>query len=422
MTGFQVARQGNRTRADEASITETPANKRDNGASFGADVLRGRPLRVCLVKQHTTYDLYTKTGPDLRTIVSSSNWRAGPLGLWEAFECDYRIVYESPDPECQIGKRQWAKYVEGWDIWPEGSVAERAGDVDWGTYDIVICVDVAIPTRIVREHRRTMWCYYFIEGGSSAVDTVYRGSPYFGYNVFFNHRHAKTLLNGSSLAVRKMRREKRAILDFPYYMMSSKTVRNIYGEIADSKRQGLMLSFHSYQAISAAERRSLECLCDINSHGIGVVSVHRNALASEYCVVHPDTRKITGLALVEAVSAGCIALGPRELVVGFPELLCEETDYSDFRGLLRVIERLQNDRELRLRVLQYQSEYVDTCFFRNPKMNLEAVLSVFRNSRASVRRQTWSERRDRVVGAALNLGARARNRALREIRRGGGGG
>ncbi len=72
--------------------------------------------RVCLVKQNTTYDLYKQTGPDLRSIVESSNFRSGPIGLWEAFDCDFRVLEEDPSPECQYGRRTWAQYVEGWDI------------------------------------------------------------------------------------------------------------------------------------------------------------------------------------------------------------------------------------------------------------------------------------------------------------------
>lgn len=106
-------------------------------------------LRVCVVKQHTTYDLFTRTGPDLRAIVESSNWRSGPIGLWEAFETTARIVYENPATECQIGKRHWSRYVEGWDVWPAGATAEDAAAVDWGSYDVVISIDVAVPSRIV---------------------------------------------------------------------------------------------------------------------------------------------------------------------------------------------------------------------------------------------------------------------------------
>jgi hypothetical protein len=400
---------------DEELETETrlPAPGADSASGNTSPLVR--PLRVCLVKQHTTYDLYTKTGPDLKSIVSSSNWRAGPLGLWEAFDCDFRIVYESPDRECQIGKTHWAQYVEGWDIWPEGSLAEQADSIDWGRYDIVICVDVAIPTRIVVKYPETMWCYYFIEAGPSSAG-IQRGSPYFGYNVFFNQKPARLAIDNHHPYYEKMVRERRAILDFPYYMMSDTTIRNVYGMDASHVRNGIVMTSHSHEAISSEERLLLESLGMINHSGIGAANAHRDALQSEYCIVHPRTRRIAGHALVEAISAGCIALAPRELVAGFPDLLYEQLDYSDFAGLLRVIGRLQVDEDLRTRAREHQVDCVNNYFYRNPKRNLECMHAAFRESRASPRGQAWSERRDRVMADALNLGMRARRRAANAVR------
>jgi hypothetical protein len=61
------------------------AHERERSASSRpADVKPpGRGLRVCLVKQNSTYDLYTTTGPALASIETSSNWRSGALGRWK---------------------------------------------------------------------------------------------------------------------------------------------------------------------------------------------------------------------------------------------------------------------------------------------------------------------------------------------------
>ena len=372
-------------------------------------------LRVCLVKQHTTYDLYTRTGPDLRSIVASSNWRAGPLGLWEAFDCEYRIVYESPDHECQIGKTQWEKYVEGWDIWPEGSVAERAEDIDWSQYDVVIGVDVAVPKRVSSRFPQTMWCYYFIEAGSTAVE-MHRGNPLWGYNLFFTHRPALSVLDASDRSYSKMLSDRRAMLDFPYYMMSSSTISDLYGDCCKASRSGITMTFHGYQVATTEEMNDLASLGAINHSGIRLEDVHRDVLQSEYCVVHPGGRRISGLALVEAISGGCVALAPRQQVYGFPDLLPAEVDYSDFAGLLRVVERLQADNDLRGRVRAHQAGYVDAYFYRNPKKNLELMFEAFRSSEASLSHQVWSERRDRLVARAVNAGDTWRRRAMRATR------
>jgi len=370
-------------------------------------------LRVCLVKQHTTYDLYTKTGPDLRTIASSSNWRAGPLGLWEAFDCDLRIVYENPDAECQVGKRDWSPFVQGWNVWPEGSVAERAEDVEWGSYDIVICIDVAVPKRIIVRYPQTMWCYYFIEMNIPLRGGPRRGDPYFGYNVFFNHLPAEVLLGRDSRALARMRKERRAVLDFPYYMMSSTTIRKLYGQTRDHDRQGTMMNSHSLDVISSSERDALAMLGPFCSSGSALTDVHHDGLESRYCAVHPRSRHISGVALVEAISAGCLAIAPRALVNGYPELLSPELEYRDFDGLLEVVDRLNTDQELYQRVLAYQRGLVDSRFFFNPMTNLESLYDAFGESEPVPRRQAWSERRDRVVADTINLEAKVRRRSAR---------
>lgn len=177
------------------------------------------------------------------------------------------------------------------------------------------------------------------------------------------------------------------------------------------------MSHHSHQTISPAERLLLESVGAINRSGTRLTDVHRDALRSEYCVVHPATRRMSGLALVEAISAGCIALAPLDQVVTFPDVLYEELDYSDFAGLLRVLERLQSDENLRAKVREHQTDCVDEYFYSNPKKNLECIYRAFRESKASAKSQAWSQRRDGLVADALNLSARVRGRATRALRR-----
>ena len=127
-----------------------------------------------------------------------------------AFETSARIVFEDAAPECQIGKRHWSHYVSGWDVWPIGSTADIAGSVDWAQYDVVISVDVAVPTRIIRRFPQVMWCYYFIEGGPAGIAT--RTGPCTPITCS-EPRLAKPLV-ARSRSVRPMTRTRRAVLDF----------------------------------------------------------------------------------------------------------------------------------------------------------------------------------------------------------------
>jgi hypothetical protein len=353
-------------------------------------------LKVCLVKQHTTYDLYTKTGPDLRAMVASSNWRSGPIGLWEAFDCDFRIVYESSDRECQIGKRHWARYVQGWNIWPEGSVAEHVSKVDWGQYDIVISIDVAVPSRIVRNFHNVMWCYSFIEGGPTGIDHVFRGSPYFGYNVFLNHRLAKTRLTAESRPILDMDKQRRAVLDFPYYVQSSASMSKLYPELVDVKRDGLVLSHHSYACLSDSQRMILGKIGPVRFPKQSISDIHRCEMQSRFFVVHPESRPMAGLAIIEAISAGCLALAPQSKLWGFPELVAMCPNYSTFDELVQLLIWFDAHPEEYEELCREQARVVETQCFVNPTANLQALHATFRASRCSVGRQLLSEKQSAV--------------------------
>lgn len=373
--------------------------------------------RVCLVKQHTTYDLFTRTGPDLSAIVASSNWRSGPLGLWEAFDTTARIVVEDPAPECQLGKSHWRQYVQGWDIWPEGGIAEDADGVDWNQYDVVISVDVAVPTRIVKRFPSVMWCYYFIEGGPTGIDGQFRGSPYYGYNVFLNHRLAKSLLSPASPSLRHMRATHRAVLDFPYYMQSGHSVRSLHPELARAARTGVCLSHHSREVLTRGERAALMEIGPVRSEWRTISDIHKAEIQSTYFLVHPSSSRTAGLALIEAISAGCLALAPRSSLWGFPDLVVPGLEFETMGDLMGLLWMLERNPEFREEIRARQERLVDEWCFSNPARNLEVLLAAFRSSQPTSRRQRRSELSSRALASVTLTAERAARRIGKALRR-----
>ena len=370
-------------------------------------------MRVCLVKQNTTYDLYKQTGPDLQSIVESSNFRSGPIGLWEAFDCDFRVLEEDPAPECQRGKQTWAHYVEGWDIWPSGFKAEWADDVDWSAYDAVISIDVAVPTRLVLEFPTVMWCYYWIEGGPPAIKTFAKGSPFFAYNVFLSQALAKSELPSDCGQLRRMLSSKRAVLDAPYFFQSSRSIQLLYADDVSAPRIGLCLSDHSSKVVSAKELGQLDAFGTVRMPTGAIRDVLLAKVRSKYFVVHPASPPRCGNALIEAISAGCLVLAPSRLQWGFPELVSRELDFDNVSGMLGVLETLENDPEVFERELDAQQGRVDAWCFSHPCRNLESALDAFRRSTASRSRQRRAETRARLSVAAQRLPRRLGHRLLR---------
>jgi hypothetical protein len=360
-------------------------------------------MKLCLVKQNTTYDLYKIAGPNLRAMVESSNWRSGPIGLWEAFDTEFHVVKEDLAPECQVGKTHWSQYVLGWDIWPEGYEAEIADDIDWSKYDVVITIDVAIPTRIVKKYTEVLWCYYFIEGGPTGIDTIFKGSPFYGYNLFLNHRLGKERLSGHSQQVVSMLRNRRAVLDFPYYLQSCSSIQSLYPEYAGHSRTGITLAHHSYKVLTARQFEALSAFGQIFETYKTISDIHRLELISKYFIMLPEGQRSAGLALIESISAGSLVLAPSHKVWGFPEIVSETLDFKNFESLLRVLELLESNPEVYLREQKRQAEKVQNWCFENPVYNLGMMLEAFRKSKCSPAGQVWSERLSKAASFRTSM-------------------
>lgn len=348
-------------------------------------------LKICVVKQNSCYDLYTQTGSNARAILESSNMRTGPIGLWGAFDCSFKVVFDNSEKECRLGQRLWDKYTIGW-IYNKSLTPESVEDVDWSLYHIIISIDVSIPSRIVRKFPDVMWCYYFIEGGPVAIDTLFRGSPFYGYNVFLNQRLSKAKLTFNSTEALSIFNYRRAVLDFPYYILSTMTIKNLYPEITVNKRHGITLSHHSYSVISSQEKTILSGLGELYDNYNTISDIHRLELRSKYFIVHPLCKRMAGLAIIEAISAGCLIIAPKRLIWGFPELISDAYDYNNFCEMIDIIKAFGSDTSVYDRERIIQSSKIDEWCFVNPICNLTVLYNSFKDSPCSLQKQYIHEK------------------------------
>jgi hypothetical protein len=404
-----VSDTSSRTLAEDA--TAGPSHE-PNGST------RLSPLKVCLTKQRSTYDLYARTGPDLRTIVESSNWRSGPIGLWEAYDCEMRIVHDSTAPECQFGKNLWAQYVKDWDLFPEDCSTEAAEDVDWSAYDVVISLDIAVPTAVVKRHPDVLWCCTFIEVHTTGkYDRRVIGHPRFGYNVLLNHHLPHDLLDPSAPALRSMRRERRAILDYPYYVQSAHSVQLLYPELAASPRTGICLTHHSRQVLTEPQRQALARFGPLQIDYVTCADLLQALAVSKYLIYHPDTDARAGNAVIEAISAGALVLVPGTKLWGYPELLADAPAFTDFDGLVDVLTRLESQPELYDQERARQAQRVQEWCYENPVRNLDRLTAAFREATVSSRTQALAEARDLAAGYVVLAGGAAGRRGRKLVQR-----
>ncbi len=316
------------------------------------------------------------------------------MGLWEAFDTDFRIVWENPEMECQLGKQHWSKYVEGWIVWPEGGKAENADTIDWGVYDVVISIDIAIPTRIIRRFPGVMWCYYFIEGGPTAIEGIFRGSPFFGYNVFLNHRLAKKALSSEDLPIRAMNKQRRAVLDFPYYLQSAQSIQELYPSTDPKAKSGMVFSHHSYPCLTPEELSAFTLIGTVRTPQKLLSDIHRCELLSKFFVVHPACKPMAGLGVIEAISAGCLVLAPSEKLWGFSELLSPSLEYQNMHDLIELLRKLDANPSWYEAERSLQASKVQDWCFRFPVINLELLHRIFQQTTCSHLKQSIFEKID----------------------------
>ena len=183
------------------------------------------PYSIALVKQVTYQDLYCcRSDESAAALIFSTFKRTGPVALFTKYGADFFIVHVEPDSECMIWKEKplfchqeklsyyeslahkipkWGK-IAGHTL-PQGAFSVHCSDINWSQYDIVISLDIAVPTRIVKAHPKVLWCYFIGEG----VQPSYSASlekPLAGYDCFLTQDYhvSKNL--------------KQHVVDFPYML------------------------------------------------------------------------------------------------------------------------------------------------------------------------------------------------------------
>lgn len=196
-------------------------------------------------------------------------------------------------------------------------------------------------------------------------------------------------------------------------MQSATSVRHLYPEFASAKRSGICLSHHSRDVVEPAETAALMEFGPVRTEWASISDIHRAELQSDYFMVHPRSMRTAGLALIEAVSAGCVALAPSERLWDFPELVVPELDFATFDELVALLRELEADPERAHRCQREQQTRVQEWCYSNPAHNLEALHESFLSSRATPRRQHRAE----TCACVRSVGERT---ALRVARRMGG--
>jgi hypothetical protein len=345
--------------------------------------------RIAVVKQDVNEDLYCcPRNSTPREIVESTLLRSGPVCLFSEWNADFLILATADDPECSIWKER-ATHLK-WDT-PEffSSYRDRIpgrdfgqnvysvdpASVDWNAYDIVISFDVAVPERITRAYPGTAWCYYVREIKAPAYAASLKAlAP--GQDFVLNHRF-------------RMRPERQLphVVEFPYHLQSPGCFHRLFAFPMpdDRDRKGVFVDHHTMLGLSNDVRRELTQFGGVSStaptDGKMVPTSARLArrtmepeirshlLEARYFLVTPGIRNVFGTAVVEAIAAGCLAVGSRRSV-GCGEFFTDFTAAETPEEAIIKMRRLQGDRRLYQNQLNWQRLLVEYLCYARPVAEL----------------------------------------------------
>ena len=339
-------------------------------------------MKIALVKQDVYQDLYVgNKNMSISELLYSSVGRVGLIGLFDEYDCDFYIVEEENTTECHMWERVMPTHVKefrklktqtlnelkgnefkepGSDK-PNGYYAIKCESIDWNQYDIVISINVAIPTKIVQKHPKVLWAYMIGEA-NFMLDKVY-----FGYDVCLNQliRGESDLING--------------IIDFPYTFVGPNLLeRIIKQEIGKVVKTGI------YGEINTTTERPVKSIpqfIPISEATGEPILVHKQNIKDNLIEIYKSKyylkvggRKTRGNGIIEAISLGTVCLlSPEDVICG--QILPKEAWVMDADDAIQKIKYLNEHPDEYEKLLDLERALVKQFVIDYPKYWLERALA-----------------------------------------------
>jgi len=283
---------------------------------------------------------------------------------------DYFVVRQTPDPETYLWKEKFAgdpnpeiafRRTEAWQEEQETKGVVNCDQIRWDDYDLVIGLDIPIPTRIVTKSQRTMWAYYSVEAGGD-LHKKSLANPIQGYHLYLNHCFRR---------YRARPYNKDHVLEFPFTFQSAASWKHLAKETAggDTNRRGAVVDRASWQSHPGEKPSSMTTL-------YGDAAAYIRLMSSSEFAIRTDPKTRWGNWALEAIQAGCLFLG-RADSLAMPGVLLPELIVADLASAHKKIEGLLKNSLHMQSLAQTQAALAEHLAFRRPLMDLTACAKKF---------------------------------------------
>jgi hypothetical protein len=327
--------------------------------------------RVALVRQTAYRGAYLPGAKRNWTdVVVTANAHLGPFSFLAELNADYFVTRQTPEPETCLWKEKFAgdpnpeitfRRIEAWQEEQETMGVVNCDQIRWDDYDLVIGLDIPIPTRIATKSKRTMWAYYSVEAGG-ALHKSSLSELVQGYHFYLNHCFRRYRARPSN---------NNHVLEFPFTFQSAASWERLAKETAggDAYRQGAVVDRASWQSHNGEKPAFMTPLS-------GDAAGYIRLMSSSQFSIRADPKTRWGNWALEAIQAGCLFLG-RADSLAMPGVLLPDLIVADLASAHNKIEALLKDPLHMQSLAQTQAVLAEHLAFRRPLMDLTACAKKF---------------------------------------------
>lgn len=336
-------------------------------------------MKIAFVKQEIYSDLYVCANrTPIDELLFSSMVRVGPFGLFAHLDADFLIVKEDKAKECHAWETELSKdekasvyrelktkplnQLEGNEYWVPGSdkapgeFAVDVDEVDWSKYDIVISINISVPTRIVVKYPKTLWVHMSGE------------SQYMRFTAYYRYDLALTQMSRCEYN-RRLR-----VLEFPYTFIGSTTLEDVIKKYTDvEKKDGI------FGEINCVTERPVRCIpqfdpiVEATGHQIKyhhqLISDNLKELYSAKYYLKIGGRPTRGNGAIEAISLGTpILMSPEDVI--HRQILPAEAFVFSAEDAIKKIEYLDSHEDEYQALLRKERELLQTTVYDYPLYGL----------------------------------------------------
>ncbi|MDY7005710.1 MAG: hypothetical protein SWX82_17725 [Cyanobacteriota bacterium] len=368
-----------------------------------------KKYKLALIKQNVYGDLYVAK-PFNKQPYKYSLKRSGPLGFFTAFETDFFIVNVDPSLECNTYKEKiyYCKHgtVEKHEKFKEKTInvegkllsqkdcSVNVDDIDFSIYDVVISIDIAIPTRILSKFPNILWCYYI----SEPCMPTYQQSlskPLFCYDIFLNQMFRNS--NDFQFLEQQL---KGHIIDFPYCFMFPYIFHNLFGYAKrickENEKLNIIIPNYVRKLLSDRQIAKIEESFQILTPG-GCSDNFLKLLCQGDIYLRLGNKGKFGNETTEAVCAGAAFIsterGWRNRVYNIPGSTVRGLGFTEeqFNEALKLLNTLNENRENLEKIKTKQQQIAHYICYQRPLSMLMNFLSQKKDSNQVTNKKSFSD-------------------------------